>query len=78
MDNAVLNVIAAAECLECKRVDSVKLSPVDWDKYITQNKLVQDVWPDLGMWDREVIIGCRSGFYQCALCSALLESLEEA
>ncbi len=78
MDNAVLNVIAAAECLECKRVDSVQLSPVDWDTYITQNKLVQDVWPDLGMWDREVIIGCRSGFYQCALCSALLESLEEA
>jgi len=77
MDLKDMDVLAKAECMDCKKMDSVEIKAADWHAYIKDNVLVQKMWPDLGTWDREVIIGCRTGFYQCALCNALLESTAE-
>ena len=77
MDLRDMDVLVKATCMECERVDSVEVNAANWLDYINNNVLVQKMWPDLGTWDREVIIGCRTGFYQCALCSSLLESQAE-
>jgi hypothetical protein len=68
--------LASAECMDCQRVDSVQVKPTDWATYIEGRELVQNVWPNHSTWDREVLIGCRTGVYQCALCNAL--EIEEA
>jgi len=66
-----MNVLVKATCYDCKKEDSLEVNLLDWAKYIDAGQLVQNVWPDLSTWDREVIIGHRTGFYQCALCNAL-------
>lgn len=71
METHTLNAVATAMCMDCKRVDSIQVKPSDWNTYIQKGELVQNVWPNHSTWDREVIIGCRTGVYQCALCNAL-------
>lgn len=60
----VLNV----ECNECHQVHTVTVKLEDFDRYINKGDLVQNVWPTYDTWDRELIIGYRTGFYQCKLC----------
>lgn len=66
-----MNVLVKATCYDCEKQDSLEVNLLDWSSYIDEKLLVQKVWPDLSTWDREIIIGHRTGFYQCALCNAL-------
>ena len=66
-----MNVLVKATCYDCEKQDSLEVNLLDWSSYIDEKLLVQKVWPDLSTWDREIIIGHRTGFYQCALFNAL-------
>jgi DNA replicative helicase MCM subunit Mcm2 (Cdc46/Mcm family) len=61
---AVLNV----ECNQCHHVHTVNVKLEDLERYLNKGDLVQNVWPTYDTWDREVIIGYRTGFYQCKRC----------
>jgi hypothetical protein len=62
------NGVLEVECNDCHHVHTVCVKLEDFDRYINKGDLVQKVWPTYDTWDRELIIGYRTGFYQCKLC----------
>ena len=62
------NVTLTANCMTCNTEDNVTVTTDDYHQYSWGNKLVQQVWPTFSTWEREVIIGFRTGVFQCKDC----------
>ena len=62
------NGVLTVECNECNHVHTITVKMEDFQRYMSKGDLVQNVWPTFDTWDRELIIGYRTGFYQCKLC----------
>lgn len=66
-----------ATCYDCGKENHVVVAEHEIEQYQT-GELVQKVWPDTDTWFREVIIGWRTGLYQCQSChEAFLEDMAE-
>ena len=63
-------VTLTANCMTCKADATVDVTVADYQSYAWGNKLVQNVWPTLSTWERETIIGYRTGVFQCHDCWA--------
>jgi len=61
-------VTAACMSKGCDVVDIVEVDQWDWEAYRTGNRNVQDMFPDLSVEDREVLIGNKKGWYLCPTC----------
>ena len=61
-------VVLEAECMSCNRTDKVAVLTEDYQRYAWGGDLVQNIWPELDTWEREVIIGYRTGVFQCKKC----------
>lgn len=57
----------SATCYDCKDTQYVLVSPPELERY-QSGELVQRVWPDCDTWWREVVIGWRTGWFQCQSC----------
>jgi hypothetical protein len=58
-----------AECRACEDEQSLEVDDVPWYKFVLREGLVQKLFPDLSLHDREVVMGARNGFgYYCAPC----------
>lgn len=57
----------SATCFECKDTQYVLVYPPELERY-QSGELVQKVWPDCDTWWREVVIGWRTGWFQCECC----------
>jgi len=68
IDGTKHTVVLNVQCNECHQIHCVPVKLEDFDRYIHKGDLVQDVWPTYDTWDREVIIGCRTGVFQCKRC----------
>jgi hypothetical protein len=55
------------KCMTCNRVDVATVTSEKFDHY-QAGELVQNVWPDEDTWFREIIMGFRTGVYQCESC----------
>jgi hypothetical protein len=55
--------------MTCNEARYVNVTANDVTQYLKDDKLVQDVWPQLNAWDRDIIIGFRTGVFQCQDCS---------
>jgi len=56
-----------ATCFECKDTQYVLVYPLEFERY-QGGELVQNVWPDCDTWWREVVVGWRTGWFQCQSC----------
>ena len=66
-----------ATCYDCGKQKHVVVASHELDKY-TNGELVQKVWPDATTWFREVIVGWRTGVFQCKPChEAFLKDIGE-
>lgn len=63
-----LVVTLDVDCMTCNNTDKVAVSTEDYQRYIWGGDLVQNIWPELDTWEREVIIGYRTGVFQCKQC----------
>ena len=68
-------VLLKASCMECDQEYQIA---VQYDDYVTYRagSFVQDVWPHLESWQREIIIGARSGVHLCYVCWGKLDEEE--
>jgi len=57
-----------ADCRTCSVSNSVEVHPDDYRNYLYNNQLVQNVWPDLTVDEREIIIGHSNNYYLCGVC----------
>lgn len=57
-----------ADCHTCTTTNSIDVHPDDYRNYIYNNKLIQNVWPDLSPSQREIIMGHSNNFYLCDTC----------
>jgi|TARA_R110000822_G_scaffold105540_1_gene233369 hypothetical protein len=58
-----------AMCGGCTGKETMTVSNTAWDKFQRREGLVQELFPDLSLHDREVVLGARNGFgYYCAPC----------
>jgi hypothetical protein len=64
----MVDVMFGANCFICNsRHTSPKVTNEELVRY-GKGELVQNVWPDMGIEDREIIVGSRTGFYMCSTC----------
>ena len=53
----------------CDVRQTVTVSNTAWDKFQLREGLVQELFPDLSLQEREVVMGARNGYgYYCASC----------
>ena len=57
-----------ATCYDCKDTQYVLVYPPEFERY-QRGELVQNVWPDCDTWWREVVVGWRTGWFQCQTCN---------
>ena len=58
-----------ATCSECHKSHVVRVYAIDYDNYIINRELVQNVWPDMTPDEREIIINSQvGGPYYCSPC----------
>tara|TARA_R110002153_G_scaffold65918_3_gene176316 strand:- start:1072 stop:1299 length:228 start_codon:yes stop_codon:yes gene_type:complete len=58
-----------AMCGICAAKETLTVSNTAWDKFNDREGLVQELFPDLSLHDREVVMGARNGYgYYCAPC----------
>ena len=61
-------VTLEATCMTCDTTHEVSVLADDYEHYALTHDLVQNVWPCRTTWEREVIIGYRTGVFQCKKC----------
>lgn len=69
-------VVLDVDCMSCNRTDKVAVLTEDYQRYTWGGDLVQNIWPELDTWEREVIIGYRTGVFQCKKCCDAQEEEE--
>jgi bacterioferritin-associated ferredoxin len=58
-----------AKCGMCGAKAAVTIDDTAWNKFQLREGLVQNLFPDLSLQEREVVMGARNGFgYYCASC----------
>ena len=58
-----------AACRSCNDEESVTVPDLAWNRFDMREGLVQELFPDLSLHDREVVMGARNGYgYYCAPC----------
>ena len=63
-----MTITIVITCSGCDRTDHIdNINGLDWNRYM-EGALVQDVWPDLSVNEREIIIGARLDCYTCPDC----------
>ena len=62
------SVTLGAACMTCNTTHEVSVLTEDYQRYTWGGDLVQNVWPNYSTWEREVIIGYRTGVFQCKKC----------
>jgi len=65
-----------ATCMMCKKKEYVTVLVKDWDRYVSQELGVQDVWPDLSADERELLISSQVPT-PCSVCWDKLFSEED-
>ena len=70
------SVVIKTECDSCHNIYTIEVNSIDLMLY-DKGDLVQNVWPSLDTWDREVIIGARTGYFICKTCTNLLDDEED-
>ncbi len=69
-----------AKCGMCGAKRAVTIDDTAWNKFQLREGLVQNLFPDLSLQEREVVMGARNGFgYFCGPCwdKMFLEDDEE-
>tara|TARA_R100000781_G_scaffold50311_2_gene33327 strand:- start:481 stop:702 length:222 start_codon:yes stop_codon:yes gene_type:complete len=69
-----------ARCGECNEEQSLEVDGLAYNQFVLREGLVQNLFPDLSLQEREVVMGARNGFgYYCASCwdKMFLEEDEE-
>jgi len=69
-------VTLEATCMTCNTTHEVSVLADDYEHYALTHDLVQNVWPCRTTWEREVIIGYRTGVFQCKKCCDAQEEEE--
>jgi hypothetical protein len=65
------------KCTNCGGVEKViNIDEADWERYM-KGEHVQDVWPDLGTNNCEILIGARTGTHFCPTCWDIIFTEEE-
>tara|TARA_R110000824_G_scaffold58704_1_gene158444 strand:- start:1158 stop:1379 length:222 start_codon:yes stop_codon:yes gene_type:complete len=56
------------QCRECRETTRTEVDEMQLEKYMQRIGLVQDMFPEHSIQQREAILGYRGGYYLCPTC----------
>ena len=62
------SVELSAVCLTCRTWHHTAVELDRIERYMAGDEYVQDVWPEYDTWNREIILGWKTGVFMCQEC----------